>query len=127
MKSPLQCLQHVQLSSVRKKITLSGREMATVIGLPVRWTRLKINNFRPFTCKYSTKNSINRTLNNSKNYYWCYLLGGGVLFSSYLQWQKPKTVYAAFNPKKVNVSVIQRRFIYKYFLGSPKIGDSESC
>lgn len=80
--------------------------MATVIGLPVRWSRLKITNFRQFANSYSTKNPINRNLNSSKNYYLCYLLSGGVLFSSYLQWQKPKTVYAAFNPKKVKVSVI---------------------
>lgn len=108
-----------ELSSVRKKNHIEcEREMATVIGLPFRWSRLKIKNFRQFACNYSTKNPINRNLNSSKNYYWCYLLGGGVLFSSYLQWLKPKIVYTAFNPKKVKVSVIQLRFIYKYFLGS---------
>lgn len=128
--TPLQCLQLVELSSVRKNHIEWDREMATVIGLPIRWSRLKIKYFRQFANNYSTKNPINRNLNNnnSKNYYyWCYLFGGGVLFSSYLQWQQPKKVYAAFNPKKVKVSVIQLRFIYKYFLGSSQTADSESC
>lgn len=89
---------------IKKKSALSKIEMATVIGLPVRWSRLNIKNIKQITYSYSTKSRIYHKLNSSKNY-WCYLLGGSVLFGSYLQWRNSNTVYAAFNPKKIKVSV----------------------
>lgn len=101
---------------------LSEKEMATVIGSAVRWSRLKIEHFRQFSRNFSTKTPINRKLNESQNYL-CYLVGGSVLIGSYFKWQQSNTVFAAFNPKKIKVSefffVAAAKYLFlNIFLGS---------
>lgn len=86
------------------KFMLSEKTMASVIGLPFRWSRLKIGNFRHFPRFYSTNQQINRKLNSGQKYWW-YLLSGSIVAGSYLKWQKSTSV-AAFNPKKIKVSAI---------------------
>lgn len=79
------------------------KAMASVIGLPVRWSRLKIINFKQFSRTFNTNQQIYRKL-NSEHKYWWYLLGGSVCAVAYLKWQHSVAV-AAFNPKKIKVSV----------------------
>ncbi|XP_055314029.1 calcium uptake protein 3, mitochondrial isoform X4 [Sitodiplosis mosellana] len=91
--------------------------MASVKGLPVRWSRLKIENFRQFPRNFSTNQQINRKLNNGQTYWW-YLLGGSVCAGAYFKWQHSSAV-TAFNPKKmkddtdkgVKLTSRERRFI----------------
>lgn len=77
--------------------------MASVRGLPVRWSRLKIENFRKFSRNSTTNQPINRNLNSGQKY-WLYLLGGSVCAGAYFKWQQSSSV-TAFNPKKLKVSI----------------------
>lgn len=87
---------------VSLRFVLSGKTMASVMGLPVRGSRLKIGQFRQLTRNFNTNQTINRKLNSGQNYWW-YLLGGSVCAGAYLKWQQTTTV-TAFNPKKFKVS-----------------------
>lgn len=84
------------------RFVLSGKTMASVIGLPVRWSRLKIDHFKQLTRYFSSNSSINRKLNSGQRYWW-YLLGGSVCAGAAFKWQQSSTV-KAFNPKKMKVS-----------------------
>lgn len=87
--------------------------MASVRGLPVRWSRLKIENFRQFSRNFSTNQQINRKLNSGRRYWW-YLLGGSVCAGAYFRWQQLSAV-TAFNPKKMKVSCLHLLwFIFKF-------------
>lgn len=86
---------------------LSANTMASVISLPIRWSRLKITNLKQLTRSFSTNSSINRGLNSGQSYWW-YLLGGSVCAGVYLKWQQSTTVNA-FNLKKIKVSVFVKR------------------
>lgn len=88
--------------------------MASVRGLPVRWSRLKIENFRQFSRNYNTNQSINRNLNSGQRYWW-YLLGGSVCAGAYFKWQQTYDV-KAFNPKKLKVSVHRHSDLFLNFI-----------
>lgn len=77
--------------------------MASVIGLPVRWSRLKINHFKQLTRNFQSNSTIKRKLNSGQTYWW-YLLGGSVCAGAIFKWQQMNTVVTAFNPKKIKVS-----------------------
>lgn len=79
------------------------KAMASVIGLPVRWSRLKIVNLRPFSRTFSSNRQVYRKINSGHKYWW-YLLGGSACAAAYFKWQNSSAV-GAFNPKKMKVSV----------------------
>lgn len=101
-------LQRTQ-SIVIFSLLLSANAMASVISLPVRWSRLKIINFNQLTRNFSTNPTINRRL-SGRHPYWWYLLGGSVCAGVYLKWQQSPTVIA-FNPKKFKVSLMQIKLL----------------
>lgn len=80
--------------------------MASVIGLPVRCSRLKIINLNQLTRNFSANSTVNRRLNSGRSYL-LYLLGGSVCAGLYLKWQQSSMV-TAFNPKKMKVSVTEK-------------------
>lgn len=84
--------------------------MASVIGLPVRCSRLKIVNLKQLTRNFSANSTVNRKISSGRSY-WLYLLGGGVCTGVYLQWQQSSMV-TAFNPKKMKVSVRTKRIVF---------------
>lgn len=83
-------------------LLLSANTMASVIGLPVRCSRLKIINLKQLTRNFSANSTINRRLNGGRSY-WLYLLGGSVCAGAYFKWQQT-TMVTAFNPRKLKVS-----------------------
>lgn len=84
-------------------LLLSANTMASVIGLPVRCSRLKIINLKQLTRNFSANSTINRRLNSGQPY-WLYLLGGSVCAGVYFKWQELTSTVTAFNPKKIKVS-----------------------
>lgn len=85
-------------------LLLSANAMASVIGLPIRCSRLKIANFKQLARNFGTNSTISARPNSRQSNLWWYLLGGSVCAGVYVKSQQSSMV-TAFNPKKIKVSV----------------------
>lgn len=76
--------------------------MASIFSLFIRG-RTKLPNLNYFTRKYSNVKQFNRLSNRNNTIF--YLIGGGLVTFTCVKLKNLSTVYA-FNPKKIQVSLL---------------------